>query len=679
MTLTAKTILFRGISITAITMAVLSPKSQWDHSVKNAQIAVVWDASASMAETDTVTGKSRWAEAHGVWEIVQRTLPAATFAHFVLGKEARPVPDPGLSSDVPSEGECVLGSLGQVLTSSATRAILLFSDGRSSDPVKTFPGVPVFAIGVGGVGATPDLAVESIRAPPLAYAGHPVEVTARITSSVSSSSPVRVVLLENKKRRAQSSVTVSSGSAVVSFQFTPSRAGLSRCEIQAEPLPGETRTGNNARRFSMDVQRNRMRTLYIAGRPGPHYHFLRSQLKSDPSIELVSFVVLRDPEDLLAYADSELSLIPFPTSAALVAQLPTFDVVVLEEVPGVQIGLGESFYIALEKRVKAGGGFLSIHEPTDSPPLGFRPESDRTQGALSRLDPWAMLPAVSGPVRFRLNVEDVSHPVLSLADGETNGLRWANLGLLEGSGKFFSGVKPGSRVLAVEPVNGGPVLAERTVGRGRVLGLANTTSWRWALDGGRRGEGPADYQRFWEKTIRWLAGSPGSGSLRLVRPEGVLSTHDSWPIRIHAPPHLGRPPRLWVVLPDGKRREVSVRASERKGEYTADFVPAEPGNYEWIAEAGEAHRDRLRLDVSAGWEESLDTRPDFARLADLAQMSGGRFSESGNVQRKTVQKWFSTVLWETRPQSLGTDIFFVALGLLALAGEWTFRRRRGLP
>lgn len=264
MTLTAKTILFRGISITAITMAVLSPKSQWDHSVKNAQIAVVWDASASMAETDTVTGKSRWAEAHGVWGIVQRTVPAATFAHFVLGKEARPVPDPGLSSDVPSEGECVLGSLGQVLTSSATRAILLFSDGRSSDPVENIPGVPVSPLGWGGWAPRPTWPWNrsGLR---LGLCGPPggSDRSDHIVGIVPPIAGPRAYL-ENKKRRAQSSVTVSSGSAVVSFQFTPSRAGLSRCEIQAEPLPGETRTGNNARRFSMDVQRNRMRTLFTS-------------------------------------------------------------------------------------------------------------------------------------------------------------------------------------------------------------------------------------------------------------------------------------------------------------------------------------------------------------------------------------------------------------------------------
>lgn len=68
---------------------------------------------------------------------------------------------------------------GAVMSSSSTRAVLLFSDGRSSDSEVAGPGVPVFAVGVGALGNAPDVAVESVESPPLAYAGVPVEVTAQ--------------------------------------------------------------------------------------------------------------------------------------------------------------------------------------------------------------------------------------------------------------------------------------------------------------------------------------------------------------------------------------------------------------------------------------------------------------------------------------------------------------------
>jgi hypothetical protein len=670
-----KTVLFRALSLIALTLAVLSPKFRWSHRVRDPQIAVVWDASASMSETDTATGQTRWREALAAWKTIQRELPRnAAVRHFLLDSKAHPLSETELSSLTPDAGECVYGSLGQVLVSSAPRALFFFSDGRWSDEGDTPLGVPVFAIGVGGNGSTPDLAVEAVDAPPLAYAGLPVDIQAHITSTRPSSAPVRVSLYENGKRRTQSTVVLSSGESPVSLVFTPSKSGFSRCEVRADPLPGETRTANNVRRFSMDIQRNRLRTLYIAGRPGPHYHFLRAQLKNDPAVELVSFVVLRDPEDFVPYADAELSLIPFPTSTALEAQLPTFDVVILEDLSGVQIGLGEPFYNALEKWVQAGGGFLSIHEPAE-----FLQNGDQNQGALSRLDPWSSYSTVSGPTRFRLKIVDPTHPLLSLAKGETNETRWANLALLEGKGRFFSQTKPEAHVLAVEPVNGAPVLADRPLGKGHVIGMANKTSWRWALEGGRRGEGPADYQRFWENLVRWLAGTPGSGSLRLIRPEGPLSAQGPYEIRLEGPRTGVDRPRVWIVTPNGKRQKGIVRTTERGGEFAVEFSPTESGSYEILAEAGASNRDHMRLDVASGWDESMDTRPDFARLASMARRSGGEFVEAQNVPKKKRGSWLSSVVWESRPQKSGTGIVLGTIAMILLLVEWIVRRRRGLP
>jgi hypothetical protein len=684
MKIAIKALLFRLGSILAVSLAALSPLVRWPYGVKDPHVAVVWDESASMAETDTPTGNSRWAEARAVWKKVHGNLSHATVHHYVLGSGIRPVNESVLDSSIPSASESTWAALGADLSTTSVRAILLFSDGRFSDLDKSPPGVPLFVVGMGGGGMTPDVAVESVESPPLAYAGTPVTVTAQLTASLPVSSPVRVGLYENGKPRAQSSVYFSSGSATVSLPFTPARAGLARCEVLVDPVPGEFRTANNVRRFSLEVQRNRVRTLYIAGRPGPHYNFLRAQLKNDPSVELVSFVVLRDPEDVLPYFDAELALIPFPTSAALVAQLPTFDVVVLEEISGIRFGLGDAFFTALEKWVYAGGGFLSIHAPPDLRPLDLRPldvrpGSEQNFGFLSRLDPWGTTPPVSGPERFRLKVTAPFHPVLSLTDPQTNEARWANLPVLEGTGQYFPGVRPGAHVLAVEPVIGSPVLAERPLGRGRVMGLANTTSWRWALDGGRRGEGPADYQRFWENMVRWLAASPGSGSVRLVRPGGPLIAHELWKVRVHAPKDLSHPPRLWAVSPDEKRQELPVRATERGGEYTADFVPSGAGTYELRAEAGSSDRDHLWVEVSSEWDESKDTRPDFYRLQNVASKSGGVFVEAPLLNKKTFRRWVSRLSWEKRSQGRGVEIFWVVLALLVLFLEWIFRRRQGLP
>ena len=79
----SSTLFFRVGSIGAITLAVLSPKIQWPLWVEDPHIAVVWDESASMAETDTPTGHTRWAQARAVFEKAQPGLSPATFHHYV--------------------------------------------------------------------------------------------------------------------------------------------------------------------------------------------------------------------------------------------------------------------------------------------------------------------------------------------------------------------------------------------------------------------------------------------------------------------------------------------------------------------------------------------------------------------------------------------------------------------
>ena len=684
-------LLYRIVSIGALTLAVLSPKIPWRHGGPDPHLAVVWDESASMSETDTLpplskdnlsgagSPQTRWTQARAAFEKARGAFSPVTFHHFLLASGIRPTDETRLSAMNPSASASNGGGLGALLPSSGVQAILLFSDGRFGDGDVAPPGIPVFAVGVGGAGNAPDVSVESVASPPLAYAGLPVTVSVQMAASLPLPSPVRAVLTENGIRRDQTSALFSSGTATVSFTFRPARAGLAQYAVQVDPVLGETRTANNVRVFSLDVQRNRLRTLYIAGRPGPHYNFLRAQLKNDPSVELVSFVVLRDPEDVLPYFDGELSLIPFPTSAALMAQLPTFDVVVLEEISGIRLGMGDAFFSALEKWVRSGGGFLSIHVPDD----GVRGEPVGNN-LLARPDPWAPGPTVSGPERFRLKLTNPSHPVLSLADGPANESRWARLTPLEGEGAFFPGVISGAHVLAVESVTGAPVLAERSFGRGRVMGLAHLTSWRWALDGGRRGEGPADYQRFWENMIRWLAGTPGSGSLRFIRPgEFQLRTQEIGEVRLQAPPDLSHPPRLWAVGPNGKKQNLPVRKGEQKGIFTADFIPTDPGTYELHAESESADRDRLQIHVSSDWDERLDTRVDFRRLQKLARDTGGDFVDAGQLDKKTIRRWRSKMSIRpddpSRPEGRRGSLLFGALALGALIMEWVFRRRQGLP
>ncbi len=634
-------------------------------------VAVVWDVSASMAETDGEV--SRWAAARAAWKSLgTRILKRISPVHLSLGSALAPVEEPALDGLDPGSPSLAWGALGEASRlAPGARAALFFSDGRgpAEGPARA-GGIPVWAVGVGGVGEEPDLAVEEIRAPALAFSGLEAEAEARVSFRGRGPVSAEVGLFQEGRRLARARVTISSGAVEIPLPFLPSREGLALFEIRAEPAPGERRLRNNRRAFGVNVQRDRVRALYVAGRPGPHYGFLRAQLKTDPAVELVSFVILRDPEDALGYADPELSLIPFPSPAALAEQLKTFDVVILEDPAGARFGLGNAFDASVASWVRAGGGLLVVAEPS----------LFSVHDPLSSLLPWTPGRPLSGPALFRAEPADPAHPLLSLAEEpERSAARWKSLSPLEGNGLWPAGVLPGARVLLREPRTGLPLLAERSLGRGRAVGLANDTTWRWALGAGRRGEGPADYQRFWQNMARWLAASPGSGPLRLSRPEGNLRPGETWRARLRLPPDERSRPTVWVRGAKSARRRAPAVRGASAGEWTADISFEEPGFYEVRAEAGEAFRDRLWVEVAPVWDEGLDTRPDFDRLKNLARETGGAFIPAGEFNGAWLGRRLERLKREPRPLSRRAAWALAGLAFLFLAAEWILRRRAGLP
>ena len=71
--------------------------------------------------------------------------------------------------------------------------------------------------------------------------------------------------------------------------------------------------------------------LQVCGAPSYDQKFLRLFLKQDPSVELVSFFILRTYDDFGAGWDSnELSLIEFPYRTLFSRDLKTFDLVMLQ-------------------------------------------------------------------------------------------------------------------------------------------------------------------------------------------------------------------------------------------------------------------------------------------------------------------------------------------------------------
>ncbi len=89
---------------------------------------------------------------------------------------------------------------------------------------------------------------------------------------------------------------------------------------------------------------------------------LRTWLKSDASLDIVAFFILRTRTDDTKALDDELALIPFPVDELFTEHLPSFDAVVLQDIDALEYGLARHLG-ALTEYVKGGGGIIMVGGP----------------------------------------------------------------------------------------------------------------------------------------------------------------------------------------------------------------------------------------------------------------------------------------------------------------------------
>ncbi|HBY13860.1 MAG TPA: hypothetical protein DEG78_11885, partial [Rhodobacteraceae bacterium] len=101
-------------------------------------------------------------------------------------------------------------------------------------------------------------------------------------------------------------------------------------EFRVEPLAGEVSESNNAAMLSVNGVRERLRVLLVSGEPHPGTRTWRNLLKSDSSVDLVHFTILRPPEKQDGVPVDELSLIAFPTRQLFLEKIDDFDLIIFD-------------------------------------------------------------------------------------------------------------------------------------------------------------------------------------------------------------------------------------------------------------------------------------------------------------------------------------------------------------
>ncbi len=372
-------------------------------------------------------------------------------------------------------------------------------------------GAPVYALDVTG-GTLKDLSISNVKVDDFAFVRNTVDVEVEVSQHGFPGLRVPVTL-DREGQVVTSAVAAlgDKGPTRVKLSFVPDTTGEFAFTVRVPVQDGEAVTANNSRSFVLKVIRDRVRVLHVAGRPSYDERFLRSLLKRDPNVDLISFFILRTPTNLQGAADvNELSLIPFPTDEIFAQQLKTFDLVVFHNFNYRPYHM-DPYLPGIAAYVRDGGAFLMIGGDNS---FG---EGLYHGTAIEEILPVTFdgppAPAGDEPFTPRLTTDGERHPITALLpDASMNTAAWKNLPQLNGLN--HTNLRPDAQVLLEHPTltdSGGhpmPVVAVTEVGRGRSMAITTDQAWQWSFLTARSGQPPRFYDDFFHNAIRWLVRDP---------------------------------------------------------------------------------------------------------------------------------------------------------------------------
>jgi hypothetical protein len=331
------------------------------------------------------------------------------------------------------------------------------------------------------------------QAPRYGLVGDPVSFTLRVEDEGAATGTAMVNLSVDGGDPIQARVQIGQD---VTVQAEIANRGPNVVEIEVEPGPGELSLINNSAAVNVTGVRDRLRVLLVTGEPHNGARAWRNLLKSDPSVDLVHFTILRPLDKDDSVPANELALIAFPVFELFQLSLDEFDLVIFDRYRRRGI-LRPLYFDNIANYVENGGALLV----TTGPPFAG-PES------VSRSPLASVLPAApNGQIseeRFIPEISEIGqrHPVTRpMLPGEDE---W---------GPWFRriGARPLSGETVLQAPNGDPLLTLSHEGQGRAAILLSDQAWLWAR--GYEGGGPHD--ELFRRVAHWLMGEPELDEERL--------------------------------------------------------------------------------------------------------------------------------------------------------------------
>ena len=448
-------------------------------------------------------------------------------------------------ADGETDGTRLFSALGSTLADvppDRVAGAVIITDGRVHDVPGTAAELgftaPVHALITGRPGER-DRRIQLVTAPRFGIVGQQQTVVLRVEDQgTTASSTVQLTirrdgeLLETRNVRSGDQVRV---------QVQIPHAGQNIVEVEASPMEGgELTTINNRAVVAIDGVRDKLRVLLVSGEPHAGERTWRNLLKSDASVDLVHFTILRPPEKQDGTPINELSLIAFPTRELFQQKINEFHLIIFDRYARQGV-LPIIYFDNIARYVRDGGAVLVAAGPDYASPTSIW----RTP-----LD--VILPAepsgrtTEGPFHALLTDLGRRHPVTRGLEGaESNPPHWSRWFRL-----VDTRAEKGTTVM--QGPDNKPLLLLSREGEGRVALLLSDHIWLWAR--GYEGGGP--HLDLLRRLSHWLMKQPD------LEEEALRMSARGRDLEVRRQSMADEVAQVTVTTPSGQTRPLTLDKSE---------------------------------------------------------------------------------------------------------------------
>ena len=281
-----------------------------------------------------------------------------------------------------------------------------------------------------------------------------------------------------------------------SFFFDVPHGGKNVIELKVGTVNGEITNANNQVFTVLDGIRENLRVLLVSGEPHAGERTWRNLLKSDASVDLVHFTILRPPEKQDGTPINQLSLIAFPTRELFIEKIDQFDLIIFDRYQRRGV-LPILYFDNIARYLTDGGAILIAAGPEHA-----------DVASIHRTPLASVLPAEptgkisEGPFYPRVSAAGRRHPVTRGLPG----ISAPNSKIPPKWSRWFRLIDTknpqGHVVMEAEAEK--PLLILNRPGKGRIAMLMSDHIWLWA----RGFEGGGPHTKLLRRLGHWLMKEP---------------------------------------------------------------------------------------------------------------------------------------------------------------------------